>query len=121
MRSRRRLAIVAFALVTVLAFTGCTTAGGSTSTTQPVETSTDNSALGTDGALVPITSSNVSMAGYDANKRVMTVLFDSGGLYEYFDVPPSLWEAFLAAQPSPWSRIGYPQLVQGGYAYRRIS
>ena len=73
------------------------------------------------GGLIPIDSSNVSMAGYDENSSVMTVLFDSGGLYEYYDVPTDLWENFLDAQPSPWSQVGYPNLVQGGYEYRRLS
>jgi hypothetical protein len=61
------------------------------------------------------------MAGYDDSASVMTVLFDSGGLYEYYDVPAGLWEDFVAAQPSPWSTVGYPQLVQGGYAYQRLN
>ena len=73
------------------------------------------------GGLIPIESSNVSMAGYNENSSVMTVLFDSGGLYEYYDVPTELWEDFLDAQPSPWSQVGYPDLVQGGYDYRRLS
>jgi len=73
------------------------------------------------GGLIPIESSNVSMAGYDESSSVMTVLFDSGGLYEYYDVPAGLWEDFLDAQPSPWSQVGYPDLVQGGYEYRRLS
>ena len=73
------------------------------------------------GRHIPIESSNVSMAGYDENSSVMTVLFDSGGLYEYYDVPAGLWEDFLDAQPNPWSQVGYPDLVQGGYEYRRLS
>lgn len=76
---------------------------------------------GTGGALVPIDSDNVAMAGYDDQARVMTVLFDSARLYKYYDVPPALWEAFVAAQPDPWSLVGYPQLVQGGYAYQEIT
>lgn len=61
------------------------------------------------------------MAGYNDSSRVMTVLFDSARLYEYCDVPPALWEAFVAAQPDPWSLVGYPQLVQGGYGYQEIT
>ena len=78
-------------------------------------------AIGTGGALIPIDSDNVAMAGYDDQTRVMTVLFDSARLYEYYDVSPQLWESFVAAQPDPWSLVGYPQLVQGGYAYQEIT
>jgi hypothetical protein len=39
----------------------------------------------------------------------MTVLFDSGGLYEYYNLPAGLWEDFVAAQPHPWSQVGYPR------------
>jgi len=76
---------------------------------------------GTAGALIAIDSDNVAQAGYDADTQVMTVMFDQGRLYEYYEVPPELWDAFIAAQPDPWSLVGYPQLVQGGYAYREIT
>lgn len=75
---------------------------------------------GTGGALIAIDSDNVELAGYDLETRVMTVLFDSARAYEYYDVPPELWRAFVAAQPDPWSLVGYPELVKGGYAYREI-
>lgn len=77
--------------------------------------------VGTGGELIAIQSDNVQAAGYDADTGVMTVLFDSGGLYEYYDVPAGLWEAFVAGQPHPWSAVGDPQLVKGGYRYQRIS
>ena len=76
---------------------------------------------GTQGKLISIVSSNVRAAGFDADSLVMTVEFDNGGLYEYYNVPISLWEDFVAAQPHPWSQVGYPRLVQGGFAYKRIA
>jgi hypothetical protein len=76
--------------------------------------------IGTGGQLIAIQSDNVSAAGYNDSSMVMTVRFDSGALYEYYNVPPELWTAFVAAQPHPWSQIGYPRLVQGGIPYRRI-
>jgi hypothetical protein len=76
--------------------------------------------VGTGGALIPIQSDNVQSAGYDATTQTMTVLFDSGGLYQYYSVPASLWEDFVAAQPHPWSRVGKPRLVDGGVAYKRV-
>lgn len=122
------IAVMALALV---ALVGC----GSTEATAPVQSvAASESApeavqeigpppepqVGTGGELIPIQSSNVQAAGYDADTGVMTVLFDSGGLYEYYDVPAGLWAAFVAAQPHPWSAVGDPQLVKGGVAYKRI-
>jgi hypothetical protein len=76
--------------------------------------------IGTNGQLIPIQSDNVSAAGYDEESMVMTVQFDSGALYEYYGVPAELWTSFIAAQPHPWSQVGYPRLVQGSIPYRRI-
>ncbi len=74
----------------------------------------------TGGQLIPIESENVAFAGYNLSKRIMSVKFKNGYLYEYYLVPPDIWTSFLTAQPHPWSRVGYPMLVQGGYAYKRI-
>jgi hypothetical protein len=77
--------------------------------------------VGTGGILINIESDNVQAAGYDASTRIMTVQFDNGYLYDYYQVPPNLWLEFVAAQPNPWSLVGYPRLVQGGYAYQRTN
>lgn len=120
-----RLAGIAAATLMLLAG-GCGTSSTSDSATVDPRTSTETGTfgtadVGTGGELIPIDSDNVAMAGYDGQARVMTVLFDSARLYEYYNVPPTLWEAFVAAQPDPWSLVGYPQLVQGGFAYQEIT
>ena len=117
--------------VTALALVGLVAAGCGSSGTDdapPVDSRAatgtdglDTAGIGTGGELIPIDSDNVAMAGYDDSTRIMTVLFDSARLYEYYDVPPQLWESFVAAQPDPWSLVGYPQLVQGGYDYREVT
>ena len=76
--------------------------------------------IGTNEQLITIQSDNVSAAGYDEGSMVMTVQFDGGALYEYYGVPVELWTSFLAAQPHPWSQVGYPRLVQGAIPYKRI-
>lgn len=76
--------------------------------------------IGTKGQLITIQSDNVRAAGYDASTLVMTVQFKIGALYEYYGVPVDLWTSFVAAQPHPWSQVGYPRLVQGGIPYKRI-
>jgi hypothetical protein len=76
--------------------------------------------IGTNGQLIAIISDNVSAAGYEENSMVMTVQFDNGALYEYYGVPADLWTSFVAAQPHPWSQVGYPRLVKEGIPYKRI-
>ena len=78
------------------------------------------SQIGTNGQLISIQSDNVQAAGYDATSLVMTVQFDNGALYEYYGVSSDLWTSFVAAQPHPWSQVGYPRLVRGGIPYKRI-
>ena len=79
-----------------------------------------SAAIGTNGQLIPIQSDNVSAAGYDEPTKVMTVQFKNGALYAYYGVEAELWTSFVAAQPHPWSQVGYPRLVQGSIPYKRI-
>jgi hypothetical protein len=90
------------------------------SNTNPSSQSSESQQFGTNGQLISIQSDNVRAAGYDAGSMVMTVQFDNGYLYEYYGVPADLWTSFIAAQPHPWSQVGYPRLVQGGIPYKRI-
>ena len=102
-----------------LALVGCSSAETSKS---PVSSSSEqlSTSIGTNGQLISIQSDNVSAAGYDAASMVMTVRFDNGYTYEYYGVPADLWTAFVAAQPHPWSQVGYPRLVQGGVPFKKI-
>jgi hypothetical protein len=59
-------------------------------------------------------------AGFDDKSSVMTVQFKNGAIYEYYGVSTAVWQAFVAAQPHPWSQVGYPELVQSGIPYKRI-
>ncbi len=94
---------------------------GTAEQTMPeVKGSQANQSVGTGGQLISIQSDNVRAAGYDASAMIMTVQFNNGYVYEYYGVPGELWNSFIAAQPNPWSLVGYPRLVQAGIAYRRI-
>ena len=119
-RAALALAVVGFVATGCGSTTTSQAGSGDQNTAAPAVT-LDSGAVGTGGELIPIDSDNVSMAGYDDSTRVMTVLFDSARLYEYYDVPPQLWQSFVEAQPDPWSLVGYPQLVQGGYDYREVT
>jgi hypothetical protein len=118
-KSKSGIAILLLAPILSLGLIGCVN--------QPNESDSASSdassavqTVGTNGQLISIQSDNVQAAGYDEVSMVMTVQFDNGALYEYYGVQAELWTSFVAAQPDPWSQVGYPQLVQGGIPYKRI-
>jgi hypothetical protein len=45
----------------------------------------------------PVTSSNLRSVGYDRHTRTLEIEFVSSGVYQYFDVPPEVFEALMAA------------------------
>jgi hypothetical protein len=49
------------------------------------------------GQLVTLRSNMLYAAGYDAENQVLDVIFKSGGVYRYFDVPLSIYEGLLQA------------------------
>lgn len=108
-------AILAFSLI----LSACSTTSASIDEQSQSEIAPKDQ-VGTGGQLIAIQSDNVRSAGYDATTSVMTVQFDNGALYEYYGVPADLWTSFVAAQPHPWSQVGYPRLVQRGIPYKRI-
>jgi hypothetical protein len=106
-------------LVMCFILTSCSSS--EVSTTEPsISFEQTSPIIGTNGQLISIQSENVSAAGYDEATKVMTVLFDSGRLYEYYGVPADLWISFVEAQPDPWRKVGNPRLVNGGFLYKRI-
>ncbi|WP_172979925.1 KTSC domain-containing protein [Agromyces agglutinans] len=53
-----------------------------------------------------IHSDAVNGATYDPDRRVLTIEFESGSVYEYLDVEPELYADLEAAQPHPWRVVG---------------
>lgn len=103
-------------MISVFLLTGCS---GEAESPQSSPTNVEL-AVGTNGQLISIQSDNVQAAGFDANSLTMTVQFNNGYTYEYYGVSAELWNSFIAAQPDPWSLVGYPRLVQAGVPYKRI-
>ena len=115
----KKFVIILFSLVLM---TSCATEEEFSSNKDPQDsTALIKDTNGTNGVLIPITSSNVMAAGYDTQSQIMKVQFKNGRLYEYYGVDLELWNSFVSAQPNPWSTVGYPRLVGEGYQYRRIS
>lgn len=56
--------------------------------------------------LEPIDSEALDGISYDAERHTLTIAFESGGVYEYYDVDPAVFETLHAAQPHPWTVVG---------------
>ena len=119
MQPKLSAARLAFLFIVGFALTSCSSSQDLVSENSPSVAQT-SSTVGTKGQLIYIQSDNVQAAGYDEASKVMTVQFDNGAIYEYYGVSTDLWESFVAAQPHPWSQVGYPRLVQAGIPYKRI-
>lgn len=65
----------------------------------------------------PVNSSNVLSIGYDNGTATLEVEFSSGSVYEYFDVPQSVYEQLMASA-SVGSALN--DLVKGNFRYARI-
>lgn len=48
--------------------------------------------------LQPVESSMIHAVGYDPERRLLEVVFNSGRVYCYEDVPPEVYEALMAAE-----------------------
>lgn len=45
-----------------------------------------------------MTSSNVASVGYDASTLTLEVEFTSGSIYQYFDVPETVYQEFISSE-----------------------
>lgn len=63
-----------------------------------------------------VASSAISSVGYDEHSSVLEVEFQSGAVYDYFDVPPKVYRALLKA-PSKGSFVS--QRIRDRYSFVR--
>jgi KTSC domain len=65
-----------------------------------------------------IESSSIATQGYDAATSTLELQYASGGVYQYFDVPPAVYAQFLAAD----SKGGFVNsVIKKHYRFIRIS
>lgn len=64
----------------------------------------------------PVISSNVAAIGYDDESQTLEVEFNDGGIYQYFDVPPRVYEEFRNAT-SPGKYLHNE--IKGHYRFAR--
>jgi hypothetical protein len=65
---------------------------------------------------INLDSSNLESAGYDENSQTLEVEFKNGTLYQYFDVPESIYAGLITAE-SPGGYLA--QSIKGVYRYSR--
>ena len=62
-------------------------------------------------------SSNISCLKYDNHSQILEVIFNSGGVYHYFNVPAQVWEDFKRAD----SKGKYlHEHIKGCYRYSKV-
>ena len=65
-----------------------------------------------------VSSTSLASVGYDPAKKILEIEFQSGRVYQYYDVPGEIHQELMAAE-SLGSYFN-SQIRDGGYAYRRI-
>lgn len=46
--------------------------------------------------MIKVNSSNLSAVGYDSKTGILTIEFNNGGLYEYYDVPQNIYDGLMS-------------------------
>jgi hypothetical protein len=67
--------------------------------------------------MTAIESSNLAAADYNPFGAVLTIQFHSGGTYEYYEVPPQVFDGLTAAEsPGRFHHLH----IKHRYPYRRL-
>jgi hypothetical protein len=45
-----------------------------------------------------VSSSDLSSIGYDISSQTLEIEFNSGAIYDYFNVPPPIYQGLMSAQ-----------------------
>lgn len=65
-----------------------------------------------------VVSSNLKSVGYDGTSRTLEVEFKEGRVYQYFDVPASIYQGLMSAE-SHGSYLD-KKVKKAGYRYRQV-
>ncbi len=64
-----------------------------------------------------VSSSNLRSVGYDFHTSILEIEFNSGGVYQYFNVPASVYQALISASSHGTYFHAY---IKNHYRYSRI-
>ncbi|MER5412576.1 KTSC domain-containing protein [Streptomyces virginiae] len=67
---------------------------------------------------IPVASSNLKSVAYDPSRGILEVLFKSGAVYQYYNVPTSVHDDLLGAE-SKGQHLA--KFVKGKFPYRLMS
>ena len=65
----------------------------------------------------PVVSSNIRSIGYDGANQVLEIEFHSGGVYQYYSVPASVYNALMQA---PSHGQYFHRHIRGVYRYQEV-
>jgi hypothetical protein len=65
-----------------------------------------------------VSSSSLASVGYDAGQSILEIEFQSGSVYEYFDVPQTVYDGLMAAGSLGWYFDEH--VKRAGYRYRQV-
>jgi hypothetical protein len=65
-----------------------------------------------------VSSSNLASVGYDGIARILEIQFRNGRIYQYFDVPESIYTDLLVA-PSKGTYFHF-NIKRAGFTFARI-
>lgn len=65
-----------------------------------------------------VSSSNIYSIGYDASTSTLEIQFNNGSIYQYSNVPYSIYQELMGASSHGEYLHAY---VKGTYQYRRIA
>ncbi|MBO7494531.1 MAG: KTSC domain-containing protein [Bacteroidales bacterium] len=65
-----------------------------------------------------VSSSNIASIGYDSISQILEVEFLNGAIYQYYDVPETLYDGLMSADSHGKYLNEY--IKKGGYSYSRV-
>jgi hypothetical protein len=64
-----------------------------------------------------VSSSNVASIGYDSATETLEVEFNSGGIYQYYNIPQNIFDELLAAPSKGQFLNAY---IKNAYPFSRV-
>jgi hypothetical protein len=68
--------------------------------------------------MIPVSSSNLTAVGYDAENAILRIQFHSSGLYDYHGVSEDVYQALLAAGSK--GQFFDQNIKKGGYPFTKV-
>ncbi len=65
-----------------------------------------------------VSSSNLASVGYDAENQILEIEFNHGGIYQYENIPYSIYNGLMNA--SSHGQYFDRNIKKGGYPFRKI-